>query len=852
MGLDVRQPRLSWWIESDVRDARQAAFQVQIGTAPGTVDLWDSGRVESDQSTQVEYAGAALRSGLIAHWTVRVWMADGSVAVSDSAKWEMGLLDPADWTADWIQSTIAGGPRTTAPSPHIRHEFQVGKDVASARLYITALGVYEAELNGARVGDAELAPGWTDFAKRVRYQTYDVQPLLTPGTNCLGVLLGDGWYCGHLEWRDRQRYGDRPKLLAQLHLQYADGSHEVVTTNESWKFETGHIQESDIMMGEAQDLRRVLQGWSQPGYDDSKWRSVETVEVQTTLVAQREPLVKVIEEIPARIAEVRKNWARTDHIFDFGQNLVGRVRVRLTGAAGTTVRFRFAERLNPDGTMYTANYRAARSTDYFTLTGGEDVLEPKFTFHGFQYLEVSGLESVLAENVTAVVMHSAWEPAGNFDCSEPLLNQLQHNIQWGWKGNSLDVPTDCPQRDERLGWTGDAQVFVRTACFNADVATFFAKYQQDLTDSQSDLGQIPPVAPNTQVVGADGGPAWSDAFVICPWTIYRAYGDLRILSDHYEPMKRWVDSLQISSKDLIRSYEGYAGFLGFGDWLNTNAETPIDLIGTAFYAYSARLLAKMATVLGHKADAAEYGELSEKVATAFRRRYITPNGLVTPGSQTAYVLALHFDLLPEEQREAATVALVNDIGRRGWHLSTGFVGTPYLNHVLTAGGRLDVAYRLLNQTSWPSWLYSVTQGATTIWERWDGWTHDKGFQDPGMNSFNHYAYGAIGDWMYAVVAGIELDPEVTGYKRFRLEARPGGGLTQASASFRSPYGLIASGWTIVGDRFVWEFTIPTNTSATVTAPPEATKLALDGKAIDGPTHLGSGTYRLEATWATPA
>ena len=849
IGIDNPKPRLSWTMVADRRGARQVAYQIRVGSTAGASDLWDTGRVESDESTQIAYAGAALKSAQRVFWQVTIWDETGREQLSRAAHWEMGLLNPSDWTAKWIQTEIVGGPRTCAPSPHVRREFEARTDVAHARLYVSALGVYVAELNGQRVGDAELAPGWTDYNKRVRYQVFDVTELIQPEENCIGATLGDGWYCGHVEWRDRQRYGDRPKFLAQLVLTYSDGSQQTVSTDELWTYATGAILESDMMMGEAQDLRRALTGWSVPGFDDSTWRPVQITHPTTTLVAQSDPLVKVIEQITPVSSKPRSDWAKTDFIVDMGQNMVGRVRLRVRGEAGKTVRLRYAERLNPDGSMYTANYRAARSTDYFTLTGGDDILEPKFTFHGFQYVEVSGAPDITTESLTGIVMHSAWEPNGEFECSDALVNQLQHNIQWGWKGNSLDVPTDCPQRDERLGWTGDAQVFVRTACYNADVAPFFAKYQQDLEDSQNDKGQIPPVAPNTDVVGADGGPAWSDAFVICPWTIYRVYGDKTILDRHFDAMQRWVDSLSLSSKDLIRSYEGYTSFLGFGDWLNTNAETPIDLIGTAFYAHSAELLAKMAEVTGRDADAKTYRKLFEDVKAAFQHRYVTGAGLVTPGTQTAYVLALHFELLPAELRSTAVQALVNDIGRRGWKLSTGFVGTPYLNHVLTEGGRLDAAYKLLLQTQWPSWLYSVTQGATTIWERWDGWTHDKGFQDPGMNSFNHYAYGAIGDWLYAVVAGIELDPEVTSYKRSRLQPRPGGGLTSARGSFRTAYGVISSSWQIADGRFTWDVVIPPNTTSVVTLPPEASDAMLDGKSFVTGTELPSGSYRVEASWS---
>lgn len=847
LGIDVVEPRLSWKLKAERNGVAQTAYRLTVGTAVGGFDLWDSGRIETDQSIQVAYEGISLVSGQRAFWQVTIWDELGESATSESAWWEAGLLLESDWKADWIQASLAGGPRSTVPVPYLRYPFVIDSAIKSARLYVSSLGVYEAYLNGSRVGDAELAPGWTDYNYRVRYQTYDVTASLHVGENCIGALLGDGWYCGHLGWKDRQNYGDRPKLIAQLVVTLDDGTQTIVTTDGSWKFSFGALLESDMLMGESQDLRREPKGWNSAGFDDAHWLQVEVSAETVKLVATAEPLVKVIEEIaPVSVIE-RPNWPTSRWMVDLGQNMVGRVRLKVSGEAGATVVLRFAERLNTDGSLYVTNYRGARSIDTFTLTGnGVEILEPKFTFHGFQYVEVAGLAQLCADDITGVVLHSDWEPTGDFECSDPLINQLQHNIQWGWKGNSVDVPTDCPQRDERLGWTGDAQVFVRTACFNANVATFFEKFQQDLEDSQSADGQIPPVAPIMEITGADGGPAWSDAFLICPWTIYRCFGDLRILEKHYDAMRAWVDSLKISSKELIRSFIGYKGFVGFGDWLSTNADTPIDLIGTAFYAHCARLLSQIAGILDKQDDAAAYASLATDVTAAFNHRFVTADGIVAPGSQTAYVLALHFELLPKELREKALENLVYDIEKRGWKLSTGFVGTPYLNHVLTAGGRLDVAYRLLLQRDWPSWLYSVTQGATTIWERWDGWTHDKGFQDPGMNSFNHYAYGAIGDWLYAVVAGIDLAPEVSGYKRSLLQARPGGDLTYAKASLNTPYGLIQSSWSIDSGVFTWDVTVPANTTSMLTLPPEALEAKLQGAPIEGSVKLHSGTYRIVA------
>jgi alpha-L-rhamnosidase len=833
LGIDVKQPRLSWELRDERRGARQTAYQIQVASSQAALDqadLWDSGQVTSDQSIHVRYEGAALGSGQRAWWRVRVWDADGQPSEwSEAAWWEMGLLDRSDWQAEWLQGMLAGGPRTSSPVPFFRTTFTLDKPVASARLYASALGVYEPHLNGRVVGDDVLAPGWTDYAIRVQYQAYDVTEQLRQGENVLGAIVGDGWYCGYISWIDRQRYGDRPRFLAQLQITFEDGSQQTIVTNTDWKACYGPILESDMQMGESYDARQELRGWDAPGYDDSRWLPIETFDPgEIELNGMRGPTVKRIRELtPISDPRSHSHHHGTRWIFDMGQNMVGWVRLKISGPAGTTITLRFAEVLNPDGSLYTENLRRARNIDQYTLRGeGEEVWEPRFVFHGFRYVEVIGYpgkQPPPRDLLTGIVIHSEMEQTGTFHCSNPLLNQLQHNIEWGQRGNFVDVPTDCPQRDERLGWTGDAQVFISTAAFNMDVAGFFTKWLRDLEDAQSPDGDYPKYAPAFGE-GANGGPAWSDAGTICPWTIYQVYGDTSVLAERYASMQRFIAFLETTSKDGRRNYPGYPHWQGFGDWLaldgsvNTFGITSKELLGTAFFAHSARLMSQIAEVLGKTADAKRYQKLFERVRKAFQNHFITPDGLLAAQTQTAYVLALHFDLMPEELRPQAAAELVRDIRQRGNLLSTGFVGTPYLNFVLSETGHLDVAYDLLLQTRWPSWLYSVTQGATTIWERWDGWTHDRGFQSPGMNSFNHYAYGAIGAWMYAVVAGIALDPQQPGYRHIIMRPRPGGGLSNVSASLRSMYGLISSAWTLKGDAFDWEIAVPCNTTATVFVP----------------------------------
>jgi alpha-L-rhamnosidase len=839
LGLGVAQ------LQAGHRGARQSAYRI-VGAssaeklASEAADLWDSGKVESEQSVHVQYGGSPVGSMQRAWWKVRVWNETDRISeYSENAWWEMGL-QRSDWAGQWIGASLVGGARTTIPAPFLRREFAVEKPISHARLYATALGLYEFAINGQCVGDIELAPGWTEYNKRVQYQAYDVTALLHTGANTIGAILGDGWYSGHVEWRGRQRYGDRPKLLAHLVVFYEDGSSATIVTDALWKTAFGPIVEADMLMGESYDARLELGAWSSSAYDDTRWLAAETFDDPGIDISPMiGPAVKRIQELkPVGEPKVIYKWPTNDYIFDLGQNMVGRVRLKVSGPRGTTITLRHAEVLNEKGNLYADNLRTARQTDYYTLKGdGEETWEPRFTFHGFRYVELSGLpEAPAADAVTGIVLHSDTPATGSFECSDPLINQLQHNIEWGQKGNFVDIPTDCPQRDERLGWTGDAQVFIRTACWNMDVAGFFTKWQRDIADAQTAQGAIPSVVPNTGVLGeGDGGPAWADAAVICPWTIYLCYGDRALLETHYESFARYMSYLGESSRDLIRSYEDMPGFRGFGDWLALDGSgkldggTPKDLIGTAFYAHCADLMGRIARVLDKDEDAIKYDELLGDVKTAFIERFTTPQGLVAGGTQTGYVLALHFNLLPLELREAAVNSLVRDIKERGNHLSTGFVGSPYIARVLSDNGELDVAYSLLHQKTWPSWLYAVTQGATTIWERWDGWTHDKGFQDVGMNSFNHYAYGAIGAWLYSVVAGIEVDEEAPGYKRIVFRPQPGGGLTHARASLNSIYGEITSHWRIEDDYFNWNITVPPNTTATVYLPTrEGTQITESG------------------------
>ncbi len=811
LGIDTPEPRLSWVLTAPERSAVQTAYQIMAGD-------WDSGKIASAQSVHVSYAGPALVSGQRVEWKVRVWDGSGEASEwSEPAFWQMGLLSPSDWTARWISLPPTRPLTDQNPPACLRCVFGTVKPLTRATVYATARGIYTLHLNGQRVGDASFAPGWTDYAKRIQYQTYDVTEMLQIGDNALGAVLADGWYAGYLGFEGkRARYGSRPQFLAQLVLEYADGSRETLGTDENWRGTSGPVLASDMLMGETYDARLEIPGWDTAAFDTSLWRPAK-VEAEHDLsilrVAQVDPPVRVTEELaPVTVTQPVPG----SYLFDLGQNMVGWARLKVQGQAGTIVRLRFGEMLSPDGTLYADNLRGAKATDTYILSGkGEETYEPRFTFHGFRYVEATGYPGEPSwEAITGCVLHSDIPRTGTFECSDPLVNKLVQNIDWGQRGNFLSIPTDCPQRDERLGWMGDAQIFVRTAAGNRDVAAFFEKWMDDVSDAQSPEGGFPDVAPRL-VDLSDGAPAWGDAGVIVPWTIYQMYGDTRILERHYEAMVRWIDYLDSANPNHLwlnrRNND-------FGDWLSINADTDKDVLATAYFAYDASLMAQIAAVLGRTEDAARFAALFEDIKAAFSAAYVSADAEVKSGTQTAYVLALRFGLLPEALRPLAARHLVQAIDAKNGHLSTGFVGVGYLCPVLSDAGCSDVAYQLLLNTTFPSWGYSLTQGATTIWERWDGWTLEKGFQDVGMNSFNHYSLGSVGEWLQRYVAGIDQDPDAPGFARIRIQPRPDRRLSFARASFESIRGRIESHWTLSGDQFTLRVSIPANTTATVTLP----------------------------------
>lgn len=847
-GIDELAPRLSWRIESERRGARQCAYRLRVSSsaeklASKDADGWDSGWVESGQTTHVPYGGRSLRSREWCHWRVQVRDETGAEVQSTPAFWSMGLLEPSDWTATWIsvdpeilrRDPQVNAPTLTEPGTPVlfRREFELKGALRRATVYASARGVFALRVNGRRVGEDCFAPEWTDYARRIHYRTYDVSSLLGPGQNLIAATLGDGWWSGFVGWHQtRARYGSlQNSLLVQLELEYEDGGRLVVGTDRRWQCSTGPILSADFQMGEVYDARRERPGWDLPGRFEDWLPACEVAPPEASLVAQRSEPVRVRESIaPVSARELGPGaW-----VFDLGQNISGWVKLELTNLPpGTRITVRHSERLDQTGGLYTENLRRAKATDLYIARGGvSEVFEPQFTFHGFQFFEIAAdppLSPQARVVATGKVVHSGLALAGQFECSDQDVNRLWLNGTWSQLDNFLSVPTDCPQRDERLGWMGDAQVFLRTASYNRDVAGFFTKWMVDVEDAQTADGIFPDVAPRIDETerfdgldGYSGAAGWADAGIIVPWTIWRVYGDRRIIERHWGAMVAWLDYLERVNPRGIREHE-----LGnnYGDWLCIPTDTsfrthsPIKtLLATAYWADGAAKMARMARELGRISEAQRFASMFERVRTAFQREWLRDDGCLAVETQTAYLLALAFELLPEAVRPRAAERLVDNIRALDWHLSTGFIGISHLNPMLTLTGHVDVAYRLLLQDTFPSWLYPVKRGATTIWERWNGWTDEDGFFNPQMNSFNHYSLGSVGEWLFRHVAGIELDPEAPGFREFLLRPWIGTELHWVRASYATMHGTIASEWRRHGRRFDWRIRVPANTRATLWIP----------------------------------
>ncbi|MGJ6963137.1 family 78 glycoside hydrolase catalytic domain [Streptosporangium sp. G11] len=844
LGMGESAPRLSWTVVTDLPGWRQRAYEIEIADETGAT-LTATGVVESDRSVLVPWPGAELGSRQRCGARVRVHGRDGSAAGWSPWSWaETGLLEPARWHAGAAAPPLELLGPPDGPALLLRRDFAVRGPVAKARLYVTAHGLYEVEINGEVVGDDVLAPGWTSYGHRLRYRTHDVTALLREGANAVGATLADGWYRGRLGFHGGKTgvYGDRTALIAQLEITYTDGTADRLVTDGGWRCAPGPVTAASLYDGETHDARLLPDGWSSAGFDDGSWLPADVLDHDPALlVAPTGPPVRRIETLsPVEVL----TGPEGETILDFGQNISGRLRVRVQGPAGHTVSLRHAEVLE-DGALSLRPLRDAAALDRYTLRGGgtTEEWEPRFTVHGFRYAQVIDWPGDLGPgDVEAVVCHTDMRRTGAFTCSDPLLTRLHENVLWSMRGNFVDIPTDCPQRDERLGWTGDIQVFAPTASFLYDCAGMLSSWLADLSAEQADVGTVPHYVPWIDLLfPARPAAAWGDAAVIVPWVLHQRFGDLGVLRAQYPGMKAWVDQIAaLTTKNLWD--EGFQ----FGDWLDPasppdqpgKSRTDHVLVATAYHAWSARILADTAGLLGHDDDATRYGALASAVRAAFRDEFVTPSGRLAGDTQTAYALALHLDLLEEPgQRERAGRRLVELVARDDHRIATGFVGTPLICDALASVGAHDTAYRLLTQRDCPSWLYPVTMGATTIWERWDSLLPDGSVNLGEMTSFNHYALGAVADFLHRTVAG--LAPAAPGYRRLRVAPRPGGGLTHASAELRTPYGPASVAWTVAGGALTVAVTVPPGTVAELDLPCEG----VFPKEVGSGTHTFTGPYR---------
>ncbi|MDR1742760.1 MAG: glycoside hydrolase family 78 protein [Dysgonamonadaceae bacterium] len=882
LSIDELQPRLSWKIlqsDSAEQGQRQTAYQILVASTPELLaenqgDLWASGKVRSSQAIQIVYNGSKLETLQNCYWKVRVWNNRGEVSAwSEPACWRMGILNANQWQGEWIGAKPDEGIREyrnylaenynkkdfdtkrwinppCPPSPLLRKTFEVREtdSLVRATLYASALGYYELWFNGERVGDCLQSPEWTNYADYVQYQTFDLTDKYKKGENVLAATLSDGWAIGRMggiKWNycfpHRGFYALDRRLMAQLVLEMKDGSCKIIPTDKTWKIrEDGYIFDTDNFIGETIDARKIPAGWMQSGFDDSQWENVfvDTNEKRNLVAQLNEPIRVHAELKPVKIWKVKDKY-----LVDFGQNIAGHCALKIKGKAGQKITLRHAEWLE-NGEIYTESLGFAKATDTFILSGGDDFFDPGFTYHGFQYVEVSGLTAPLTEDmITARAVSSSPDVTGEFECSNSGLNKLFRNIFWTQRNNMFSVMTDNPSRDERTGATGDIQVFSQTAIFNMNMAAFFKKLVRDYHDI-ADNGQFFSMIPSLRMEGFwkgwVGAPGWCEAGLIIPWRMYENYGDIDALRSLYPDMKNHIDATLRENPDLVWRIRHNHN----NDWLNANTinnmpdttynnrrgGTPDDVFSTAFFAYSSRLLSEIAATLNHTDDARHYGLLADSIKNKFIEEYVKDDGYVDGNSQAAYSLALYYDLIPENLREKAFEKLVGCIEEYDYRLSTGFITTPMMMQTLVDFNRTDIAYRLLESTRFPSWLYLVKVGASTVWERWDAWTPENGFRGESMNSLDHVAFGAVGEWLYRHVLGINPDIRHPGYEHFTIQPLPGGTLTWARGSYNSIRGKIVSSWKIEDGKFSLEVEIPFNSSATVVMP-------------NGETHeVGSGKY----------
>lgn len=818
---DRKAPLFSWVIESDKKDVVQTAYRIIVSENIEELDgkkgnICPKSFIASDKSTGVQYVGKALKPFTKYYWRVEVRCNNDETATSEIASFLTGRLD-LKFPAKWIGKQEKQGKKKNAgaKSPYLFKRFTVEKEIKEAFLFATAKGVYDAKVNGKELSRAVLSPGWTDFGKTFYYQGYEITSHLNKGENAIGVSLGDGWYFGNLSAVGRNQYGVYPRMFAAVIIvKYTDGSVEKISTDSSWRVGEGPIRYADLQTGEFYDANLELKEFATVNFDESGFSPVIVRTLKEELTAQKGELIEKHEEI----IPVSYNTIRGKHIFDMGQNMVGRIRLKIKGEAGKKIRIRYGEMLNTDKTLYTANLRSCEATDYYVCKSDEfETWEATFTVHGFRYVEISGMDYIPSlDAVIGVIIHNGLERTGNFECNDGLVNKLYKNAYWGQKGNFLAVPTDCPQRDERLGWTGDSQIFCQSGCYNMYSEAFYEKYIGDVMDAQYINGAFTDIAPyihwpNQDPLVGCGNAAWGDAGVIMPWLMYKNYGNVRILEECYPNIVRYIDLLEKTTVDDIRTPMCY------GDWLCVGTPVPFPVIDTLYMIYVTELAINIARLVGDEKDALRFEGYAARYRKAFLKLLVKEDGEIDGDTQTGYVLALRFGIAKDDPELYAKFAnkLIKAMEAADYHLTTGFVGVKELLPVLCEIGRPDIAYRLLNNRSYPSWLYSVVNGATTIWERWNSFTLDEGFADITMNSFNHYSLGSVTEWLYGYVGGIrEFDPA---WSKFVI-APEIASLEYANVSFKSPKGVIESCWKRIGKDYEIKITVPANSKATVMLP----------------------------------
>jgi len=785
LGIDVREPRFFWVPDHPVRGQAQSAYQIVVSTLRDSAkaDMWDSGKVASEEFSQVVYKGKPLASDTSYYWKVRWWDKDGVASpYSAVGRFDTGLLDRADWKGQWI-----GGAN------QIRKEFALDGDIVRARAYVCGLGYYELRVNGRKIGTNVLDPAWTTYDKRALYVTYDLAPYLRQGANAVGVVLGSGWF-------------KNKGLIAQIHLEFAGGKKIVIAGDKTWKAKDGPITADSVYNGETYDARLESTGWDQTGFKETGWKAAQAVEgAEGVLSAQMMPPIRIMDTlVPLKMT----NPASGIYVFDLGQNISGWARLRVSGPKGTAVRMRFAELVYDNGLINQENLRSARAEDVYILKGeGEETWEPRFTYHGFRYVEVAGFPGVpTAESVRGRVVHSSVKQTGSFACSKPVLNALQRIVTWGQKTNLHGIPTDCDQRDERMGWMGDAQGTAEEAMMNFDMAAFYTNFLRDIRDVQDEKGQITDTVPH--IWGSrPADPAWGTAYPLIAWYMYQYYGDKRILEEHYPGLKLYVEFLRSRTEKGLLKYSYY------GDWVAVE-KTPGSIVSSFYYYYDVKVLSDIAKVLGNEAEANSYGRLAEEIKAAFHAEYFDPKtGGYATNSQTSNALALFLELAPKEARGSAWQNLFESLAYwNNSHLTTGIIGTKYVMEVLTRFGNSDLAYDIAAQTTYPSWGYMIENGATTLWELWQK------REGPSMNSHNHPMFGSVGSWLYKALAGINPDPEGVGFRKVRLEPQMVRDLAYAAGSVDTVRGRVLCSWKRTAKSVTLEAIVPVGSEAEIVIP----------------------------------